>query len=317
MVGHKQIMISFIVIGRNEGWKLNLCLKSIYETIKYNHLSKYEVIYVDSDSSDNSLEQIKNHEDLIKVKISGDINAAVARNVGADISKGSVLFFIDADMEIMPDFLNKVYNENSGLVNDFVSGKYINYYYSQDWKLLSKEKYNDTNEVIESVTGGLFLIKKDPWDMVGGMKNVFKRSQDIDLGLRLSKQNILLHRKGYLAAKHHTIHYFDKKRMWLDFFQFYHLYGRSLIYRHHLTNLKMYFRLVRNDYTAILFTILTILAALNKEILLIVFYLIIVLIRSKYRLDLLFYIMLRDISSLAGFFIFWPNMKRKYSITRV
>ena len=313
-MGHKQIMISFIVIGRNEGWKLNLCLKSIYETIKYNHLSKYEVIYVDSDSSDNSLEQIKNHENLIKVKISGDINAAVARNVGADISKGSVLFFIDGDMEIMPDFLNKVYNENTGLCNDFVSGKYINYYYSQDWELLSKEKHNDTKEVIESVTGGLFLIKKDTWNLVGGMKNVFKRSQDIDLGLRLSKQNILLHRKGYLAAKHHTIHYFDKKRMWLDFFKFYHLYGRSLIYRYHLTNLKMYSRLVRNDYTAILFTILTILAALNKEILLIVFYPIIVLIRSKYRLDLLFYIMLRDISSLAGFFIFWPNTKKKHSI---
>ena len=37
MVGDK--MFSFIIIGRNVGWKLTKCFKSVFKTIEYNNLN--------------------------------------------------------------------------------------------------------------------------------------------------------------------------------------------------------------------------------------------------------------------------------------
>jgi hypothetical protein len=50
-------MISFILIGRNKGWKLIKYFESIFQTIKRHSLAKYEVIYANSKPSDNSLKR--------------------------------------------------------------------------------------------------------------------------------------------------------------------------------------------------------------------------------------------------------------------
>ena len=101
--------ISFIVIGRNEGWKLTRCLKSIIELIKHNNLSSYEIIYVDSNSTDDSIRVAMSFNDINVFRISGIFNAAIARNIGARESTGDVLFFIDGDMELNKEFLPSVY----------------------------------------------------------------------------------------------------------------------------------------------------------------------------------------------------------------
>ena len=100
-----ELSFAFIVIGRNEGIKIKKCLESIFTTIEKNSLESTEVIYVDSDSKDESIHLALSFNDVKVIKISGEINAAVARNEGAKQANADVLFFIDGDMEINPDFL--------------------------------------------------------------------------------------------------------------------------------------------------------------------------------------------------------------------
>ena len=125
-------MISFIIIGRNEGWKLTKCFESIFQTIEHNNLTHYEVIYIDSDSTDDSIERAKKFNQIKIFQLTADYNAAIARNVGAKEAKGDVLFFIDGDMEIIREFLPKVYSVKNGLMEDFVWGNWINYFYDQN-----------------------------------------------------------------------------------------------------------------------------------------------------------------------------------------
>lgn len=63
--------------------------------------------------------------------------------------------------------------------------------------LILEEKYceNRSKDSHKQTTGGLFFIKRKLWDEVDGMKNIMRRSQDLDLGLRLAKKEVFLLKK--------------------------------------------------------------------------------------------------------------------------
>lgn len=309
--------ISFIIIGRNEGWKLTKSIQSVKDSIEYNNLNDYEIIYVDSNSIDDSIDRANKSNKINILKLTGDLNAAIARNVGAKEAKGEVLFFIDGDMEIKPEFLRIVYSEEDGLIDDFVSGNWINIFYDQEGKFLKKEKFKEMkNDTIEKVTGGLFLIRKNVWELEKGMNEKFRISEDIDLGLRLAKRNIFLRRKKEIAANHHTISYKNKIRMWKDLLSGNSLYARSLLYRENIFNPYVYQRLLRNDYTllVLLLILVSFLLLKNNTLLLVLFYLTIIVIKSKSKPKFILYYIIRDLSSLLGIFFFFPNEPKFKSV---
>jgi len=104
-------MISFIAIGKNIGQILDKCLLSIEHFCRNNNINNYEIIYVDSNSCDNSVKIALSHTNLIKV-IKEAPNAAKARNAGFTMSTGDILFFIDGDMTLESDFYSAVFDNN-------------------------------------------------------------------------------------------------------------------------------------------------------------------------------------------------------------
>lgn len=308
-------MISFIIIGRNEGWKLTKCLASVFKTIKHNKLNDYEVIYVDSKSTDDSIDKARKFRNVLIFQITGKYNAAIARNLGAKEAKGDVLFFIDGDMEIIPEFIQTVYHENNGLKYNFVSGQHENYYCNDKGKISKIERYFNLQKenTYMVTTGGLFLIKKELWNYVHGMKNRYKKSEDLDLALRLAKKGFKLVRKKKLLAKHYTIDYLDRKRIWKDFFKGNHLYGRSMLYRDHILNKHVYKTIIRNDYSLVIMIILGIISVSTNSPYPMLIYILTALLRSikkcndKYTLKQLTYYILRDVSVLLGFLFFFPK----------
>ena len=256
-------MISFILIGRNEGWRLELCLKSTIKAIEECGLQA-EVIYVDSQSTDNSLELAKGYPEVESFLITGRYNAAIARNIGVKESKGENLLFLDGDMELNPGFLNLIFDENQNLKFDFVSGNFVNNYYDEAGGFLRKDFYQKIyveKDTVQYTTGGLFAIKRKHWLAVGGMRNKFKKGQDLDLGYRLAKHGIPLLRKKELMAIHHTIDYKDKKRLWQSFADGRYVYPRSFLYRNNWNNKYVLKRMLSSDPTWIVL-ILTVIGSL-------------------------------------------------------
>lgn len=304
-------MISFIIIGQNEGWKLSKCFESINKTIEFNDLKNYETIYVDSRSTDDSIEVAKKYN-LTKILIlTGDCNAAIARNVGVKESKGDVLFFIDGDMELLPEKLWVVYNESGGLFFPFISANYENYFYDNKWNFLNKDNgaYPNNGDFYTFTTGGLFLIERQLWNEVCGMDTRFKKSQDIDFALRLAKKGYMLLRRKEIFAIHHMIPYLHKDRKWKSFFD--NLYSRSLLYRDNVRNKYMWKRILRND-TSVFIMLFSVLGLINTKFLfftifLYLLYVLIKTIRKKENyITNFFYFILRDILVIIGFFFFYP-----------
>ena len=313
-VFQKIYMISFVIIGRNEGWKLPKCIQSVIDTCSYNSINNYEIIYVDSNSTDNSIDLLKNFKKLAIFQLRGDVNAAIARNVGAEVAHGDVFFFIDGDMEINKSAILSLFDKNMKLKYDFVSGDFENYYYSSSdsKETIGKEMYHNNKEIKRDfVTGGLFAINKDKWFLVNGMRNIFKRSQDMDLGLRLSKKNIYLHRLPINLAKHHTISY-NSPRLWQQLKDNTHLYGRSLLYRNNLLNLNTLKLMIKQDYSLIILTLTIVLMVIFQNIGFILLYMLFLIIRTLLRKNLKYFVyyVIRDLNVLLGFVFFHPKNKK-------
>jgi hypothetical protein len=102
--------VGFVVIGRNEGVRLNLCLNSL-------PLKACSIVYVDSDSSDGSQKYAQSlNINMVELSTKNRINASVARNAGFQHLMNSnssikLVHFIDADCELDENWIDTVLNK--------------------------------------------------------------------------------------------------------------------------------------------------------------------------------------------------------------
>jgi len=103
---NKSFHIAAVVIGRNEGQRLITCLESLIDCVEH-------IIYVDSGSSDNSIQDAEKRGVIcLPLDMSLPFTAARARNEGANylIQKHpnlDVIQFIDGDCELRYDWVGK------------------------------------------------------------------------------------------------------------------------------------------------------------------------------------------------------------------
>lgn len=292
-------MISFIVIGRNEGWKLTKCFESIFTTIAYNNLNEYEVIYVDSDSSDDSIERAKKFDKIKIFKITGDVNAAIARNVGAKESEGEILFFIDGDMEISEIFFEKI---NEKFYTGIVTGYLLEKYCEVDSKIEEIiRKYN-----IPSL-GGIFLVPKEIYFSINGMDERFRKSEDFDFAIRALKNNIKVNIIDQLIAVHNTIPYKKPKRFFWDIYNNNYSY-RAVLFRKHILNKYAFKLFLTENYSFIIF-ILTIIVSYFSLLPFFIYLIVIIYRGNKKKISLIniLLFLFRDIKLLVSIVTFFPK----------
>ena len=250
-------MISFIIIGRNEGWRLEKCLKSVKAIVQEELSVPSEILYVDSQSTDESIELAKKYADRTFL-ITGVYNAAIGRNIGTKEAKGDILFFLDGDMELREGIVPSVLTEQGTLVYPFISGVEYEYLYDKDWTLKGeriRRKFIEGEDVYKPTTGGLFIIEKKLWEEIGGMDNRFFRSQDMDFGFRMSARGIPLLRKGQLWVNHYTVFYAVRNNT-LSTIKY-----SALLLRKHFFDKTVQISVLKNNYSSYLlvFTILLVL----------------------------------------------------------
>ena len=103
---------SFIIPTKNEGKYLEKCLVSIKAQI----VEDYEVIIVDTNSTDNTKTVAKKYG--ARIVDEPRRGASVARNAGARVSRGNILIFADADARFDKNFLQLIENR----FNNDISG---------------------------------------------------------------------------------------------------------------------------------------------------------------------------------------------------
>ena len=98
-----KLLISVVVIGRNEGERLRRCLQSVSGMVRENFQT--ETIYVDSGSVDGSVALAQEMGAKAIALQPERPTAALGRNAGWRAARGSIILFLDGDTILHPRFV--------------------------------------------------------------------------------------------------------------------------------------------------------------------------------------------------------------------
>ncbi|MBA5874909.1 MAG: glycosyltransferase [Nitrospira sp. CR1.2] len=197
-MGNKNFL-SVVVPVYNGGWCLGQCLAGIQRS----SYREYELIVVDNGSTDNSVAIAQAHGALV-AHCPGPSGPGAARNTGVKLATGQILLFVDADVVVHNDVLNRVVarfiedTELAAVFGSYDDSPPAKNFLSQYKNLLHHYVHQQANNRATTFWGGCGAIRKDVFVNVGGFdqeKYPTPSIEDIELGDRM-------HRLGY--------------RIWLD-----------------------------------------------------------------------------------------------------
>ena len=206
---------SIIIPAKNEEVNIDRCLKSI-DFLDYP-TDKYEVLLIDNGSTDQTVDIAKSYN--AKVFVKPDLTIAGLRNFGAELSKGRILVFLDADCTVFPDWLTVAsiwLNDES--VSCFGGPPEIpedSTWVQKSWYLV-REKHMNVVDVdwLESMN---MFVRKETFNEVQGFDESLTTCEDYDLSLRLKKYGRIVADKKIRAIHHGeaaSLVHFYKKESW-------------------------------------------------------------------------------------------------------
>jgi len=182
-------LVSIIIVNYNGKEYLQKCLESL---MKINY-KDFEVIIVDNNSTDDSIEFVKNtYPSVIIIKLEKNYGFAEPNNIGVKIAKGDFLLFLNNDTEVSPNFIEKmvnVLNSDSKIAicqslllkpNDEIdsSGDYVD---ELGRSYSSRKKLTEVKEIL-SARGASMMVRKDSFLDLGGFdKKFFASFEDVDI----------------------------------------------------------------------------------------------------------------------------------------
>lgn len=239
--------LTLIIPTKNRKDDLTVCLTSVSNAVRKPN----EIIIVDDGGDYDINEVLKNYNDLnIKViKNEVSVGHAKARNQGIEISTGEIIFFLDDDCEVFPDYfqeIEKIYiedknekvygvegiivneNINNNKKNDFISELFMLYQTGPigDIQLSGFSiNSNEVNNVISTnILMGASSYRKKVYNEFKYNEN-FKgwSPDDIEFSYRVSRKYKLLRNPKAKMYHHHSqverekVGDYYSKRVWMHY----------------------------------------------------------------------------------------------------
>ena len=175
-------MLSIIIPTLNEENYLPILL----ELIKKQNFTDYEIIIADAGSKDKTIEMARNYNCKV---IPGGLPAK-GRNNGAEIAKGNLLLFLDADVVLPKDFFRKTLDEFKKRELKIAGFSLLPQGRNKFFHLLFNVFYNFPVRLMEKVLahGAMgILIEKQLFEKLNGFDESIKLAEDHDLTRRAKK----------------------------------------------------------------------------------------------------------------------------------
>lgn len=204
-------MISFIVIAYNEEKNISRTLQAI---LTQRGLEQFEVIVVNDGSKDNTLavaQQLAQSHRAIRIIDQPNAGRGAARAAGVAAAKGDLLAFVDADITLPADWLQRclpLMNEYDACGGTAVPDGDVAYVHGL-FGLKPKAAPHTT-----TVTGSNGLFKRAVFDKVSFNPNK-KNGEDVDLGYQIQAHGFKTTTVAGLLVDHNETKSYGESLAWL------------------------------------------------------------------------------------------------------
>lgn len=176
-------MISVIIIGKNEGSRLDTCLTEAKRALR---MLSHELIYVDSRSTDDSVAIAKSHGARCLVLEDEHTTAGLGRHAGTQAARGEYLLFLDGDMQLQPGFVERAMMKMADEDYDGACGIREDRYMKNGKVVSTNENYFQcVRERIVPEFGGAIFLKAEALKKCGGWSPDTIACEEAELHARL------------------------------------------------------------------------------------------------------------------------------------
>jgi glycosyltransferase involved in cell wall biosynthesis len=196
--------VSAIIPVKNGGAVFEECLVAL----RASHGVAYEIIVLNDASTDNTAEIAEKFSCRL-VELPSSLGPANARNRGAEIAKGGILFFIDADIIVRPDTMQKIttiFRDRGIVAVTGVLAEHIRYSnFSSHYKnLWMRYSYLEMPDKVSLFYTSAAAIRKEIFFKTGGFDTGYKSPsvEDTDFGQRLEMRGNTVHLQRDLEVEH-------------------------------------------------------------------------------------------------------------------
>jgi glycosyltransferase involved in cell wall biosynthesis len=190
--------ISLIIPAYNEEKRIAKCLKSI---LAQEGLPQFEVLVINNASCDRTADIANAFGTPVRTIKEPRQGMTIARNRGANEATGELLAFLDADVILPPNWVNRIiqiFYSHPDLVG--ISGPYRFYDLPSKYKVIELANFRIIMPVVGELilnkllhkgtlwSGGNITVRRDMFINVGGFdENIVFYGEDVDLARRISR----------------------------------------------------------------------------------------------------------------------------------
>ena len=198
----RPVLVSVIIPAKNAAAALPDCLQSVAASA-YRHV---EVIVV-SDASSDATDEVAAARGVRVVRNETPCGAAYSRNVGATISSGEVLFFVDADVVLNPDAISIAVECLQSGRADAVFGSYIAETRAANFVAKFKNYQHHFNHQIAaegpaSFWSGCGAVTRSAFMALEGFDVSLRFCEDIEFGYALREAGYKVLLLKHMQAEH-------------------------------------------------------------------------------------------------------------------
>jgi GT2 family glycosyltransferase len=199
------LAVSIVIPVHNGGESFRQCLESLKQCIP----ADTEVIIVVDGGTDRSCQLAKEFgAKVIQLPFAG--GPAQARNLGAAIATGDLLFFVDADVTLKADTLIRVIAifqkqpKLDALIGSYDDAPGADNFLSQYKNLFHHYTHQTGSEDASTFWGACGVIRRDLFLAIGGFDKAYRHPsvEDIELGYRLKKMGSSIRLCKQIQVKH-------------------------------------------------------------------------------------------------------------------
>jgi glycosyltransferase involved in cell wall biosynthesis len=184
-----RVPLSVVIIAENEEEWIRECIESVFAACR--GVSAYEVILVDSASTDRTVERAAEYPiTILRIPEEHAISCGAGRYVGDRVASGEYVCHVDGDMTLtetwLPRAMEYLYDHADAAA---VEG------------CLDSSTQTDVREV--NKVGGVMLYDAHALAEVGGFDPYLLGYEDVDVGFQLKTAGYRLVRLPEVSAEHH------------------------------------------------------------------------------------------------------------------